>query len=89
MLSDEDQELLTGVTDAIWGLGVAVSEGNHAEAAPGNYEAVMNVPNFSRHDLMKCLNYHLRHKATALVFVGMQPTDQELWCQMHLSDAIE
>lgn len=89
MLSEEDQELLTGVTDAIWGLGAAVSEGNHAEAAPGIYDAVMNVPNFTRAQLMKCLNYLNLHKVAAFVFVGMKPEDQELWCSLHLMDTEE
>ena len=85
-INEEERELLTGVTDAIWGLGTVVSEGNHSEAAPGIYKAVMNVPNFSRPELMRCLNYLMLHKASALVFVGMDPMDKELWCQQHLSE---
>lgn len=84
--NEEDAALMTGMTDAIWGLGHAVSEGNHAEAAPGIYEAVMNCPNFTRPELMKRLNYLMQHKASAIVFVGMDPADKELWCRTYLAE---
>lgn len=84
--SEEDAALVSGVTDAIWGLNHAVSEGNHSEAAPGIADAVLNLPNFSRTERMKCLKYLMEHKASALVFVGMEPADQELWCQLHLEE---
>ena len=85
MLSDEDPVLLTGVTDAIWGLGAAVSEGNHSEATPGIYEAVMGCTNFTRADRMICLDYLMGHKGPAMVFVGMDLKDKELWCRTHLA----
>jgi hypothetical protein len=59
---EEDVAVFTRVIDAIWGLNAAISEGNHAEAAPGIYVAVMECPNFARSDLMACLNYLMEHK---------------------------
>ena len=85
MLSDEDSVLLTGVTDAIWGLGAAVSEGNHNEAALGIYDAVTGCTNFSRSDMMMCLDYLMGHKGPAMVFVGMKLEDKELWCRTYLN----
>jgi hypothetical protein len=78
MLSEEDSLLLTGVTDAIWGLGAVVSEENHSEAALGIYDAVMGCTNFLRSDTMICLDYLMGHKGPAMVFVGMKLEDQEL-----------
>ena len=66
-------------------MGAAISEGNHNEAAPRIYEAVMGCPNFTRSDLMVCLNYLMDHKGTTLVFVGMSPADKELWINTHLA----
>jgi hypothetical protein len=85
VLSEEDAALLSGVIDAVWGLGAAISEGNHSEAAPGIYEAVMGCPNFARSDLMVCLNHLMANKGPALVFVGMSPSDKELWINTHLA----
>ena len=85
MLNQDDVALMTGFTDAIWGLNAALSEGNHSEAAPGIYEAVMGCPNFSRSDLMTCLNYLMDHKAPAMVFVEMSPSDKEQWINTHLA----
>jgi len=78
VLSEEDAALLSGVIDVVWGHGAVISVGNHAEAALGIYEAVMGCPNFAMSDLMVCLNYLMDHKALALVFVGMSPSDKEL-----------
>jgi hypothetical protein len=83
MLS-EDSLLLTRVTDVIWRLGAAVSEGNHSKAAPRIYDAVMGCTNFSRSDTMICLDYLMGHKGPAMVFVGMKLEDQELWCRTYL-----
>jgi hypothetical protein len=73
------------MTDAVVGLSAAISEGNHVEATPGIYQAVMECPNFARSDLMICLNYLMDHKASALVFVGMSADDKELWINTHLA----
>ena len=85
VLSDEDATLMSGMTNVVWGLGAAISEGNHSKAAPGIYEAVMGCSNFARTDLMLCLNYLMEHKAPTLVFVGMSPSDKELWINTHLA----
>jgi len=85
VLNEEDAALLSGVTDVVWGLGAAISVGNHAEAALGIYEAVMGCPNFAKSDLMVCLNYLMDHKASTLIFVGMSPSDKELWINTHLA----
>lgn len=61
-----------------------MTEGNYSEAAPGIYEAVMTCPNFSRPELMFCLNHMMQNKATPLVFGLMTPSDKELWCRTHL-----
>lgn len=85
-ISDEDRDFMTGMTDAIYSFASAVTEGNHSEAAPGIYEAVMGVPDFTRSELMHCLNHMMLNKATALVFVGMKPEDKQLWCSTYLND---
>ena len=83
VLSEVDAALLTGMTDAVWGLSAAISKGNHSEAAPGIYEAVMRCPDFARSDLMMCLNYLMDHKGPAMVFVQMSPSDKDLWIKTH------
>jgi hypothetical protein len=85
-LTNEDRDLVTGMTDAIYSFASAVAEGNHSDAAPRIYEAVMSVSNFTRPELMFCLNHMMANKATALVFVGMKAEDQELWCSIHLDE---
>lgn len=85
LVSEEDLVLLTRVTNAIWGLGAAVSEGNHSEAALGIYEAMMGYTNFSRSDRMICLDCLMGHKGPAMVFVGMDLKDKELWCRTYLN----
>ena len=45
----------------------------------------MGCPNFARSDLMVCLNYLMANKGTAMVFVGMSPSDKELWINTHLA----
>ena len=62
-----------------------MSEGNHSEAALGIYEAMMGCTNFSRSDRMICLDYLMGHKGPAMVFVGMDLKDKELWCRTHLA----
>ena len=42
-LTIEDTDLVTGMTDAIYSFASAVAEGNHSDAAPGIYEAVMTI----------------------------------------------
>jgi hypothetical protein len=84
-LNEDDVALLTGMTTAVVGLSAAISEGNHAEAAPGIYEAVMGCSNYARSDLMVCLNYLMANKGTALVFVGMKEDDKDLWIETHLA----
>lgn len=86
MLNEEDVAVMTGFTDAIWGLNAAVSEGNHSDAAPGIYEAVMGCSNFTRQELMVCLNFPMQHKGPTMVFGGMKPEDKELWCRTHLDE---
>jgi hypothetical protein len=49
-LSEENVALVTGMTEAVWGMSAAISEGNHSKVAPGIYEAVMGCPDF---DLMQ------------------------------------
>ncbi|WVZ75407.1 hypothetical protein U9M48_023460 [Paspalum notatum var. saurae] len=83
--SEEDQSLMTGVTDAIWGFTAAVQESTHSEAAPGIYNDVMDCPNFTRTELMFCLDFLMQNKASALVFVGMTASDKELWLRTHLT----
>ena len=85
VMAEEDVAVFIGVTDAILGLNAAIIEGNHAEAALGIYEAVMGCPNFAKSDLMACLNYVMEHKAPAMVFVEMLPSDKELWINTHLA----
>jgi hypothetical protein len=68
-LTEEDVTLVIGMTDAIWGMSAAISEGNHSEVAPRIYEAVMGCPDFARSDLMMCLNYLMDHKGPTLVFI--------------------
>lgn len=68
-----------------WELNAALSEGNHSEVAPGIYEVVIGCPNFSRSDLMTCLNYLMDHKGPAMVFVEMSSDDKELWINTHLA----
>jgi hypothetical protein len=67
------------MTDVVWGMSAAISEGNHSEVAPRIYEAVMGCPDFARSDLMMCLNYLMDHNGPALVFVQMTPSDKDLW----------
>jgi hypothetical protein len=85
VLHEDDVAMMSGMTTAMLDLSAAIKEGNHSEAAPGIYDAVMDCPNFARSDLMVCLNYLMDHKATALVFVGMKPEDKELWINQHLA----
>ncbi|WVZ83008.1 hypothetical protein U9M48_030199 [Paspalum notatum var. saurae] len=85
VINEDDAALMTGFTDAIWGLNAALSEGNHAEAAPGIYRAVMGCTNFSKDDLMTCLNYLMEHKAPTMVFLEMSVEDKELWISTYLT----
>jgi hypothetical protein len=78
MFNEEDAALMTGMTDAIWGLNATVTEDNHLEVAPGIYEVVMGCSNFTRPGLMICLNHLMMHKGPVMVFVGMDPKDKEL-----------
>jgi hypothetical protein len=84
MIPEDAAALMTGFTDAIWGLNATLSEGNHSEAAPGIYDAVMGYPGFARTDLMTYLNYLMEHKALAMVFMGMSSEDKELWIHTYL-----
>ncbi|WVZ82999.1 hypothetical protein U9M48_030191, partial [Paspalum notatum var. saurae] len=85
VINEDDAALMTGFTDAIWGLNAALSEGNHAEAAPGIYGAVMGCTNFSKDDLMTYLNYLMEHKAPTMVFLEMSVEDKELWISTYLT----
>jgi hypothetical protein len=84
-LSEEEVALVTGMIEAVWGMGAAISEGNHSEVALGIYEVVMGCPHFARSDLMLCLNYLMDHKGPAFVFVQMTPSDKDLWSTQHLA----
>jgi hypothetical protein len=85
VLNEDDAALLQEMTEAVAGLTAAISQGNHAEAALGIYQAVMGCPNYARPDLMTCLNYLMENKATPFVFVGMSAEDKELWINTHLA----
>jgi hypothetical protein len=84
MITEDDAALMTGFTDAIWGLNATLNEDNHSEPAPGIYDAVMGYPGFARTDLMTYLNYLMEHKALAMVFMGMSSEDKELWIHTYL-----
>jgi len=82
---EDDASLLSGLAESVRGLGAALSEGNNNEAATRIYEAVMDVLGFSRDDLMVCLNYLMKNKASALVFIQMRIEDKALWLAHHLA----
>lgn len=82
--SSEDSELMIGLTEAIRGFAATVTGSVHYGAAPRIYDAVMGCPNFTRTELMFCLNHLMRNKATALVFVGMAAEDKDLRLRSYL-----
>ena len=63
-----------GLADAITGLSNSVAEG-----CKGINRAVMDVPGFSRYELMCALDHFMERKAAALVFLAMTESDRQLW----------
>jgi hypothetical protein len=86
--NEDDAALLSGLAESVRGFGAALTEGNNNEAATGIYEAVMDVPGFARADLMVCLNYLMKDKASALVFIQMRIDDKALWLAQHLAEVM-
>lgn len=82
---DEDGVYMASFTDAAWGFVGAVQESNHSEGAPGIVGAVMGCPNFTKTQLMACLDYLMEHKSSALSFLDMDEEQKELWLRNHLA----
>ncbi|WVZ57763.1 hypothetical protein U9M48_008108 [Paspalum notatum var. saurae] len=85
VFNDDDQVVMTSMTDAIWGFGAAEKEAANSEAAPGVYDTVMGCTQFSREAMMNALDHLTVNKATGLVFVQMTPEDKDLWMTTHLA----
>jgi hypothetical protein len=48
----------------------------------------MDVLGFTREDFMVCLNYLMKDKASALVFIQMRIEDKALWLAQHLAEVM-
>lgn len=79
-VSEEEGAYMAVFTKAVWGFVGAVQEG-----APGIVSAVMGCPNFTKPQLMACLDYLMEHKSSALGFLDMDAEQKELWLMTHLS----
>jgi len=86
--NEDDATPLSGLAESVRGLGATLTKGNNNEAATRIYEAVMDVPGFARADLMVCLNYLMKDKASALVFIQMRIDDKALWLAQHLAEVM-
>lgn len=79
---DEGGSCIGGLTEAINKLRNTVDK---AEAYKGIYRAVMDVPGFSRDQLMCALDHFMERKGAALVFMDMSESDRQLWLKRLLA----
>ena len=84
-ISKEEGAYMTRLTQAVWGFADAVKESTHSEGALGIVKAVMSYTNFSRAQLMFCLDHLMEHKRSALGFLDMDADEKDLWLVTHLS----
>lgn len=56
----------------------------HAEACPSIYEHVMNIPGFTREQLMFELWYFVENKGPILAFVQISDEDRVMWLKQFL-----
>ncbi|CAN6234041.1 unnamed protein product [Urochloa humidicola] len=84
-VSEEDGNAMIGLTEAVWGFAGAVRETVHAEGAPGIVRAVMECNNFTKPQLMLCLDHLMEHKRSALGFLDMDAEEKDLWLLTHLT----
>ncbi|CAN6278687.1 unnamed protein product [Urochloa humidicola] len=83
-MSEEDTSSMAGLTEAVWGFAGAVKETIHSEGAPGIVKAIMDCSNFTKPQLMFCLDHLMEHKRSALGFLDMDNEQRDLWLTNHL-----
>ncbi|CAO2149678.1 unnamed protein product [Urochloa humidicola] len=81
---DDDSSSMTGFTQAVWGFAGAVKETINAEGTPGIVKAVTGCKNFTKPQLMFCLDHLMEHKRSALGFLDMDAKERDLWLTNHL-----
>ncbi|CAN6197600.1 unnamed protein product [Urochloa humidicola] len=80
----EEDSSMASLTEAVWGFAGAVKETIHAEGTPGIVKAVMECNNFTKPQLMFCLDHLMEHKRSALGFLDMDAEQRDLWLTTHL-----
>ncbi|CAN6201275.1 unnamed protein product [Urochloa humidicola] len=84
-MSKEDTSSMAGLTKAVWGFAGAVKETIHSEGALGIIKPVIDCSNFTKPQLMFCLDHLMEHKKrSALGFVDMDNEQRDLWLTNHL-----
>ncbi|CAO2141554.1 unnamed protein product [Urochloa humidicola] len=83
-LSKEDGACMNGMTEAVWGLSKVIKESIHSEGTPGLVKAVMECSNFTKPQLMFCLDHLMEHKRSGLGFLDMDGEQRDLWLETHL-----
>jgi hypothetical protein len=81
----EEGGSMRGLTDAVWGFAGAVTSSINSEGTPGIVKAVMDCPNYTKAQLMFCLDHLMEHKRSALGFMEIDNEERDLWLAYHLS----
>jgi hypothetical protein len=76
--TEDEGGSLPGLTEAIWGFAGAVTASINSEGTPGIVKAVMGCTNFSKAQLMFCLDHLMEHKRSALGFMDMDADERDL-----------
>jgi len=76
---------MAALTEAVKGFASVVKDTIHAEGAPGIVKAVMGCSNFTKAQLMFCLDHLMEHKWSALGFLDMDDEEKDLWLTNHLT----
>jgi hypothetical protein len=83
--TEEEGGSMRGLSDAVWGFVGAVTSSINSEGTPGIVKAIMDCPNYTKAQLMFCLDHLMEHKRSALGFMEMHNEERDLWLACHLS----
>ena len=85
VLTEEDHEVLTGMTEAVKDVAAAIRETKTEVVNPDLYAAVMYMPGFSEEALIVAFSHLVDNKSQGDAFVNMSDSHRVLWLRTWLA----
>ncbi|TVU47743.1 hypothetical protein EJB05_07352 [Eragrostis curvula] len=85
MVSDEDMNVMSGMTAAVNNVADAIRSTRVEDSHPGLYDAVMFMPGFTEEALIVAYSHLLDNRAHGNAFVGMTDAHLVLWLRTFLA----